>query len=75
MFRLSWLIEHMKEGEIARANYAQDERWFITRRYGFFWYCDENGNIYQKTSANDVVIVTLTPSNMGAWYEIVGLAE
>ena len=63
---LADVINQAKEREVYEATFAINEHWHITKSIGFFWYCDENGEVYNNMSA-----VPLTYSNLRADYELV----
>lgn len=64
MYRLFEVINKMKVGEVARANFAIVEGWHITKRSdGSIVYCDSYGK-----QTNE--IVGLTFSNLRAYYTI-----
>lgn len=62
---LSGLLDLLPTGEVARADYTQDDEWYVTRRYGdgAIVYCDQNGK-------HDDEVIKLTESNLEARYTI-----
>lgn len=65
MLTLSGLLDLLSTGTVARADYARDNEWFVTRRYGdgAIVYCDQNGKHSDE-------VVKLTESNLEAYYTI-----
>ncbi|PYY28241.1 hypothetical protein [Paenibacillus illinoisensis] len=65
MLTLSGLLDLLPSGEFARADYAQDGEWYVTRRYGdgAIVYCDQYGKHADE-------VVKLTESNLEACYTI-----
>lgn len=64
MHKLSWIIENLKDRQIAKATFAIDSHWYIIRTFETFRYCDENGE-----NIGDIILLTF--SNLRASYEIV----
>lgn len=58
------LINKLENNQVARGSYGSLS-WYVIKRYGFIRYCDVNDNF----ASGD--IASLTPSNIGASYEII----
>lgn len=62
-YTLGQLLGIMQDGQIAKAEFAESEEWYIKQMYGMIYYSDENG------STGD--LVPLTYSNINAYYHII----
>jgi len=65
MLTLSGLLDVLPTGVVARADYAQDSEWYVTRRYGdgAIVYCNQYGRHSDE-------VIKLTESNLEAYYTI-----